>query len=427
MPEATSKLADALPADALKDAGQRLLGLLVQRAADAATERVTSLTDRLTDVSDNGGQGLRAALGGRSQDERDEDDEDGDRAEGDEDGDRDGGGGGFLSGLKEKVKGVFGGGGDDGDGPGGGRGSSGKRLKVTHIVEHLDIGLPLRTTYDLWTRFGDFPTFMKKVETVDTMSDEKTQWQAKIFISRRQWEATILEQVPDSHIVWRSKGAKGHVDGAVSFTPLEPNATRVLLVLEYWPKGLFEYTGNLWRAQGRRARLEFKHFRRHAMTTVLLHPEEVEGWRGEIHDGEVVKTHEEALEEEQRAGEEGEEESFDETGDESRDMEAVDEDETAGEERPEDEDLEDVDDEYDLEDVSGDEDEADEDLPEYESDEAVDEADEEPADEEAADDELADEGEPAEEEPAEEDEAPAPARRGRGRRVPAGAGGRRGR
>jgi hypothetical protein len=417
MPEATRRLADALPADALKDAGQRLLGLLVQRAADAATERVTSLTDRLNDVSENGGQGLRAALGGRSQDERDEDDDRAEDGEDGEDGDRDGGGGGFLSGLKEKVKGVFGGGGDDGDGPGGGRGSSGKRLKVTNIVEHLDVGLPLRTTYDLWTRFGDFPTFMKKVETVDTMSDEKTQWQAKIFISRRQWEATILEQVPDSHIVWRSKGAKGHVDGGVSFTAIGPNATRVLLVLEYWPRGLFEYTGNLWRAQGRRARLEFKHFRRHAMTTVLLHPEEVEGWRGEIHDGEVVKTHEEALDEEQRAREEEEGESFDEAEDESRDRDEADAYEA--DETPEDEDLEDVDDEYDLEDASGDE--ADEDLPEDEADEDETEPADEADEDAGADDEIADEDEPAD-----EDEAPAPARRGR-RKEPAGAGGRRGR
>ncbi len=32
---------DLAPTDALKDAGQQLLGLLVQRAAQAATERVT--------------------------------------------------------------------------------------------------------------------------------------------------------------------------------------------------------------------------------------------------------------------------------------------------------------------------------------------------------------------------------------------------
>ncbi len=69
-------------------------------------------------------------------------------------------------------------------------------------------------------------------------------------------------------------------------------------------RGLFERTGNLWRAQGRRARLEFKHFRRRAMINVLLRQEDVEGWRGEIRDSEVVKIHEEALEEEQRAQEE---------------------------------------------------------------------------------------------------------------------------
>jgi hypothetical protein len=49
-----------------------------------------------------------------------------------------------------------------------------------------------------------------------------------------------------------------------------------------------ENIGNLWRAQGRRVRLELKHFRRHVMTQVITKPDEVEGWRGEIRDGEVV-------------------------------------------------------------------------------------------------------------------------------------------
>jgi len=108
-------------------------------------------------------------------------------------------------------------------------------------------------------------------------------------------------------------------------------------VLEYWPKGLFERTGNLWRAQGRRARLEFKHFRRHAMTNVLLRQEEVEGWRGEIRDSEIVKTHEEALEEEQAEQEESaspeDDENQDETTEEASPDEASDEaDEEADEE-----------------------------------------------------------------------------------------------
>ncbi|MGI5132031.1 SRPBCC family protein [Pseudonocardia sp. CA-107938] len=282
MPE-TPKLTDALPTGALKDAGQQLLGLVVQRAAEAASDRITALTDRLDGVTENGGTGLGAALRGRSRDDDGEDDENG----GDENG-----GGGLLSGLKDTVTGMFGG--------GSGGGGGGKKLKVTQIVEDHDIGLPLRTTYNLWTQIADFPSFMKKVESVEQVSDEKSRWKAQVFLSHREWEATVVEQVPDSHIVWRSTGAKGHVDGAVTFTELGRNLTRVLLVLEYYPQGLFERTGNIWRAQGRRARLEFQHFKRHAMTNVLIRQDEVEGWRGEIRDSEVVRTHEEALEDEQR-------------------------------------------------------------------------------------------------------------------------------
>ncbi len=364
--EKTGSLTNA-PTDALKDAGQQLLGLLVQRATQAATERVGGLSDRLSGVAENGGTGLTSALRGGK-----------DRDENEDDGDPDGGSGGqsrigkAFSSIKEKITGALGGGGD------GGGGGSGKKLKVTVISEDIDIGLPLRTTYNLWTQFGDFPGFMKKVETVDQESDEKTNWKAQVFWSHRTWEATIVEQVPDSHIVWKSKGAKGHVDGTVSFTEIGSNLTRVMLVLEYWPKGLFERTGNIWRAQGRRARLEFKHFRRHAMTDVILRQEEIEGWRGEIRDSEVVKTHEEALEEEQQS-----DDGVDEEQDAAADVTAEDED---GELR-EGDDL-DADDEY--------EDEYDDEVDEpAEGDQADDEYDEvdEPADGDQVDDEV---DEPAE-------------------------------
>ncbi|WP_199487347.1 SRPBCC family protein [Actinomadura spongiicola] len=168
----------------------------------------------------------------------------------------------------------------------------GRNRKPTNIVEQIDVGAPCRLVYDQWTRFEDFPSFMKKVESVEQVSDEKLNWKAKVFWSSRTWESTIVEQVPDEHIVWRSKGSKGHVDGTVSFHELSPDLTRVLLVLEYHPRGLFERVGNLWRAQGRRVRLELKHFRRHVMTQSLARPDEVEGWRGEIRDGEIVTTSE---------------------------------------------------------------------------------------------------------------------------------------
>jgi hypothetical protein len=171
---------------------------------------------------------------------------------------------------------------------------------VTNIEESIEVGVPLRLAYDQWTRFTEFPSFMKKVENVEQPADEKLNWKAQILWSHRGWESTIKRQVPDERIVWTSKGQKGHVDGAVSFHEVAPNLTKVLLVLEYYPQGGFEHIGNLWRAQGRRARLELKHYRRHVMTQAVLHPDDIEGWRGVIEDGEVVKDQETALKEEEQ-------------------------------------------------------------------------------------------------------------------------------
>ena len=163
-----------------------------------------------------------------------------------------------------------------------------KKLKFINIVEELDLPVPRAVAYRAWTQFEEFPSFMKKVENVEQQEDQTVEWKAQIFWSHRSWTAEIVDQVPNERIAWRSKGEKGHVDGAVTFHELTPDLTRMLVNLEYYPQGLFERTGNLWRAQGRRARLELKFFRRYLTSEVLLHQDEVEGWSGEIHDGEVT-------------------------------------------------------------------------------------------------------------------------------------------
>ena len=278
------------PVSRLKSEAGDLLGALTGRATASLLEKVEGATGRLTDyIEGNAGPGLIAAVTGAKS-----------MAEGKGPA-RSALSAGFA-GVKEKVSGLFG-------GKKGGKGGR-QKLKVTSIVEWIDVGVPRRVAYDQWTQFREFPTFTKKVENVDQEEDQKLHWKAQIFWSHREWDANILKQVPDECIVWRSKGQKGHVDGAVTFHELTPDLTRILLVLEYHPQGLFEHTGNIWRAQGRRARLELKHYRRHIMSNVLLNPDDVEGWRGVIEDGEVVKDHETALEEEQRdRGEEPDEES----------------------------------------------------------------------------------------------------------------------
>jgi uncharacterized membrane protein len=181
-----------------------------------------------------------------------------------------------------------------GGGKGGRGGGAGN--KPTVILESVDVGVPVRTAYDRWTRYQDFSTFAKGVKSAGRADDTHSDWQLKVFWSNRSWKAHTTEQVPDDRITWTSEGAKGTTKGTVSFHALADNLTRVLLVIEYYPKGLFEKTGNLWRAQGRRARLDLKHFARF----VTLKGEAEEGWRGEIRDGEVVRSHEDVVADEER-------------------------------------------------------------------------------------------------------------------------------
>ncbi|MEU8799581.1 SRPBCC family protein [Spirillospora sp. NPDC048819] len=307
---------DELPVDQLKEAGRELVQALMVRALTGASGRLQGMTQRLTDVTDNGaGVGTKMAAAGAKK-----------IAEGESP--LKAGLSAGATGAKEKVKEAVGsaGGGKDGGKDGGGGGGGGGKMKVTNIVEQFDVGLPRRVAYDQWTQFADYPSFTKKVESVEQESDEKLNWRAQIFLSHRTWESTIVEQVPDERIVWKSKGPKGFVDGAVTFHELAPTMTRIMLVAEYHPDGFFEKTANLWRAQGRRLRLEFKHIKRHMMMHTLLEQGEVEGWRGEIRDGEVVKTHEDALKEEQEAAgseEDREREAEDQEG-EAKDQEAKD-------------------------------------------------------------------------------------------------------
>jgi uncharacterized membrane protein len=357
------------PTEALKNAGSGLLKAVGEKAMDTAGERVRGLTDRFEDIAD-GGPIKKAAVKGVEA-----------KAKGDSP--VMGAVKGLGSGVKDAVTGKGGGGGNKG----------GKATKSTNILETIDVGVPIDVAYNTWTEFGEFPSFMKKVEKAEAAEDTKIEWKAQIFLSHRTWEATILEQIPNERIVWRSKGEKGHVDGAVTFHEIGPNLTRIMVVLEYYPQGFFEKTGNLWRAQGRRARADLRHFKRHVMTRAILEADEIEGWRGVIEDGEVVKTHEEVVEEEEARAEEeqGAEDEYDEPEDSD---EEADEDSEEEYDEPEDE-YEDEPEEPDEEADEEPEEEY-EDEPEDEYEDEAEDSEEEP-EEEYEDDEYEDEDEEEEE------------------------------
>ncbi|MER7197920.1 cyclase [Streptomyces sp. CB01635] len=328
--------------DQLREELSKFLSAQVENLAEKAGEKLTDVTEKLTDASESGSL---PAIGSRI-------------LQGDSPVKA------FVSekakGVKDsvvgKVKDAFGGG-------KGKRKSSGG--KVMNIIEVLDVGVPLRDAYDYWTQYDQFSSFAKGVRDVSKSDEVGSDWKVKVGPSSRSFKATVQEQIPDDRIVWTSEGAKGTTRGAVSFHELAPTLTRIVLVVEYYPSGFFEKTGNLWRAQGRRMRLDFKNFQRY----VSLTNEEPEGWRGEIRDGEVVVSHEDAMEEEDAEQEgadsdyedeaEGAYEDEDEEEDEGEEEDESEEEEGEGEEEDEgaEDEEADADGEYEDEDEMEDEEE----------------------------------------------------------------------
>ncbi|MBL0801232.1 SRPBCC family protein [Streptomyces albidoflavus] len=300
------------------------------------------------------------------------------------------GGSHVMDTIKDKVKGVFG---------KGRKGGGGKSKSVT-ISEDIDVGVPVREAYDQWTQFQEFSTFAKGVVSVEKSDDTSSNWKVKVAKSTRSWKANVTEQVPDERITWTTEGAKGTVKGVVTFHRITDNLTRVLLVLEYFPKGLFEKTGNIWRAQGRRARLDLKLYRKF----IMMRGEATDSWRGEIRDGEVVVDHDEAARREEESEENGEDTSGEDTsGEDTSEEEAEFEDgepedgadEPDERDEPDEEFDDEPEDEFDEDDAEAEE--SDEDVePEDGEDEPAEEADEEEADPADGDAEW-DEEEPEEE------------------------------
>ncbi|MFF3614790.1 SRPBCC family protein [Streptomyces sp. NPDC002580] len=325
--------------DALRDGLVDYLGAQLEHLVEKAGDKAADVTEHLFDVADNGGpllgagsrilQGdspIKALVGEKAKSVKDN--------------------------VVGKVKDAFG---------GGGKSKSGS-TKVTNIIEVLDVGVPIRTAYDHWTQYEKFSSFTKGVRSASQDGKGGSSWKVKVGPSTRSWKATIQEQVPDERINWSSEGAKGSTRGCVSFHELTPDLTRIVLVVEYYPSGLFEKTGNIWRAQGRRLRLDFKNFQRY----VTLTDEEAEGWRGEIRGGEVVRTHEEALEEEAAENDEAaEDEEETEGADGYDDEEGSDKDEDV-ENPEEDEEAEEYDEDEEDDEGAEDDEDAEDDEAEYE-------------------------------------------------------------
>jgi uncharacterized membrane protein len=154
---------------------------------------------------------------------------------------------------------------------------------MAKVERSIDVKAPVRTVYDQWTQFREFPRFMEGVEEVLQLDDTHLHWVAEIGGQRREWDAVIEEQTPDQRIAWAStEGARN--GGVVTFHRLEDERTRVMLQLEYDPETLLEKTGDALGMVDRRVSGDLDRFR----DFVEAEGSETGAWRGEVRDGAPV-------------------------------------------------------------------------------------------------------------------------------------------
>jgi uncharacterized membrane protein len=132
---------------------------------------------------------------------------------------------------------------------------------MSHVIETVDVAVPVRTAYNQWTEFEEFPRFMEGVEEVEQVSDTLTHWKIKIGGVEREFDAEITEQRPDERIAWNSIGGTNHA-GVVTFHRIDPTSTRVTLQVDTAPEGIVETLGDKLGVVRHRAKGDLERFKR---------------------------------------------------------------------------------------------------------------------------------------------------------------------
>jgi hemerythrin superfamily protein/ribosome-associated toxin RatA of RatAB toxin-antitoxin module len=156
---------------------------------------------------------------------------------------------------------------------------------MTKVQKSVEVAVPVRTAYDQWTQFEEFPQFMSGVQQVEQLDERTMRWVAEIAGVRRQWIATVLEQVPDEKVAWAATEGATNA-GAVTFEPLAADRTRVNLVLDYEPEGLVEKAGDALNIVDRQATGDLERFK----SFIEARGTQTGGWRGEVTDEPAVGT-----------------------------------------------------------------------------------------------------------------------------------------
>jgi uncharacterized membrane protein len=152
---------------------------------------------------------------------------------------------------------------------------------MSTVKESVEVGVPVRTAYNQWTQFAEFPNFMKGVENVTQLDETHNHWTTKIGGVRREFDTEIVDQLPDERIAWRTVSGDTQQMGMVRFQSLDNTHTRVELVMDVEPSGPAEKTADTLGIIGRRVKGDMRRFKEF----IEERGDESGSWRGRVTPG----------------------------------------------------------------------------------------------------------------------------------------------
>ena len=154
---------------------------------------------------------------------------------------------------------------------------------MSTVEQSIELNVPVRTAYNQWTQFEDFPQFMEGVNKVLQKDDVTLEWEAEIAGQTRNWEAKIDEQTPDQRIAWHSTSSEITQAGVVTFHRLDENKTKIMLQLEFEPNDWKEKAADALGIVGARIKGDLERFKKF----IEERGQETGAWRGEVKQTDV--------------------------------------------------------------------------------------------------------------------------------------------
>jgi uncharacterized membrane protein len=150
----------------------------------------------------------------------------------------------------------------------------------SRVEQSIEVNVPIRTAYNQWTQFEEFPDFMEGVESVQQTDDIHLVWTAELGGKRHEWRAEITEQIPDERVAWKATDGK-HNAGAVTFHRLDDNRTKIMVQMDFEPDGIVETLGSALGSDERRVEGDLERVKEF----IESRGAETGAWRGEVRQG----------------------------------------------------------------------------------------------------------------------------------------------